>query len=320
MAAALSRRRFVHHAAAVGASVAGLRWLAGCGRLPFQVQPPKIPRIGLLSAYPTYHAAIQAFRQELRRRGYVETQNVTIDYRDYQVTREQNSSSADLFTGLVQLQVDVIVVHGTAAVAIAQATPTTIPLVLLATDTGGQRLGLLVAAFPGIAHVAVLWNPASSIGAEAWGEVEAAAGPLGVQLQPQAVSSPEELGHALEAIAQAQADALLVINDPPIGLIGSRGQARRVLDFVAAQRLPAIFPPGPQYASLGGLMVHAPIDTDLFPRAAARVVQLLEDPRQADRTVERGTKFELTVNLATAGALGLTIAPAVLSQATEVIP
>jgi putative ABC transport system substrate-binding protein len=320
MGVILSRRQFAlgAGAACVGAATGPL--LAACERLPFQThQPARVPRIGVLSRNPTYTAAIQAFRRELRQRGYVEAQNVTIDYREYGLTTEQDALPADLVAELARLQVDVMVVQGMEAIAAAQGTSTTIPLVLLATDTGGKRLELLVAAVPGIARVAVLWNPASPISAGIWREVEVAAGPLGVQVQPQAVSSPADLDRAFEVIAQGRADALLVVGDPPNGFINNTSRARRILDFAAAHRLPAIYPAG-AYASGGGLIVHAPNDADLFPRAATRVVQVLEDPRQVDRTIERSTKFDLTVNLATARALGLTIAPAVLSQATEVVP
>lgn len=316
MAAALSRRRFVRGMAAIGGPGAALGPATACGRLPFEAQP-KIPRIGLISTYPTYTAALQAFRDELRRRGYVAAQNVTIEYRDYQPPRPGETSAADLVSELVGLPVDVLVAHGMAAIAAAQDTPSTPPLVLLATDVGGQRLRLLVEAFPDIARIAALWNPSSPASTAAWQEAEAAAGPLGVQLQPRAVGNLEDLGRALDALAQAPPDGLLVTGDPPLNVI--YGQARRILDYAATHRLPAIYPPGPTFASSGGLMVNGADDADLFARAAARATQALADPRQADRTVDRATKTDLTVNLATARAQGLTIAPSVLSQATEVI-
>jgi putative ABC transport system substrate-binding protein len=315
----LNRRRFAWGAGAACLGAAAGPLLAACERLPFQPQQPaRVPRIGMLSRYPTYTAPIQAFRRELRERGYREAQNVTIDYREYGLTVQEDTPFTDLVAELARLPLDVLVVEGAQAIAAAQSTPTTIPLVLLASDTGGKRLELLVQAFPGITRVAVLWNPASPIGAGVWLEVEAAAGPLGVQLQPQAVSSREELDRALETIAQGGADGLLVVGDPPSpGFINDAVQARRILAFAAAHRLPATYPPN---TFAGGLMVYAPNDADLFPRAATRVAQVLEDPRQADPTIVRSTKFNLTVNLATARAQGLTIAPAVLSQATEVIP
>jgi putative tryptophan/tyrosine transport system substrate-binding protein len=208
--ARISRRQFV-----VGTGAASFGLLTGCGRLPWQSQPTaRVPRIGLISPNATYFPSIQAFRQWLRDHGYVEGQTITIDYREYEPTPQKESLIADQVAELVRLPLDALVVHGTDAIRAAQQTATGMPLILLASNTGAKRLELLVEAFPWISRVAILWNAANVTSTGLWQEVELAAGPLGVQLQSLAVSSPEALDPVFDAAIQGHAEGLVVLGDP----------------------------------------------------------------------------------------------------------
>jgi putative ABC transport system substrate-binding protein len=183
----------------------------------------------------------------------------------------------------------------------------------LAAVLHGKRLELLKEMVPGLARAAVLVDLATPEAAGDWASTLAAAGSLRVELVRVDVQSPADLEGALAAVIQAHPDGLLPFSSPL--LFRSRA---RLVEFAAANRLPALYANRPA-AELGGLMAYGASLPDLFRRAAYYVDRLLKGAKAAELPVEQPTKFELVINLRTAQALGLTVPPALLLDATEVI-
>jgi putative ABC transport system substrate-binding protein len=237
--------------------------------------------------------------------------------------------------------VDVIVVEGhTPAIQAAKNATSTIPIVMgvsgdpvkmglveslarpggnvtgLSIMTPGlapKRLELLKDAVPKLKHVAVLWNAANPVKVLDWRETQAAARALGLKLQSLEVRGPTDFQGAFDYATRDPADALVVFGD---GLINSH--RRQILDFAATRRSPAMYPYR-EFVDEGGLMSYAPSFTDLFRRAAVYVDRILKGTKPADLPVERPEKFEFVINLKTAKVLGLTIPPALLQRADQVI-
>jgi putative ABC transport system substrate-binding protein len=176
----------------------------------------------------------------------------------------------------------------------------------------GKRLELLKQAVPGVTRVAYLWRPAR-IAARALQELEIAARALGVQLQPVEVQDPYPFDQAFAAMAEAHADAPITATS---GVFW--GRRTQIVDLASKTRLPGIFPDR-ELADAGGLMSYGPSLTANYYRAATYVDKILKGATPADLPVEQPTTFELVINLKTAQALGLTIPPTLLFQATEVI-
>jgi putative tryptophan/tyrosine transport system substrate-binding protein len=297
-------------------------------------------RIGYLGpgSGSTLPAALDAFRQQLRHLGYVEGQNVGIDYR---WAADRDEQLPRLAADLVRLKVDVIVVEGhTPAIQAAKHATSTIPIVmavsgdpvktglveslarpggnvtglsLLTPDLAPKRLELLKEAVPTLTHVAVLWNAANPVKVLDWHETQAAASALGLQLQSLEVQGPPDFAGAFDAATRDRAEALVVLPD---GLINSHRQ--QIVDFAMASRLPGMYPYR-EFVEAGGLMSYAPSYVDLFRRAAVYVDRILQGAKPVDLPVEQPTKFELVLNLKTAQALGITMPPSLLILADEVI-
>ena len=301
-------------------------------------QPPKVPRIGILWPSPISAIAhnFEAFRQGLRELGYVEGQNIAIEFRSAEGKWER---LPDLAAELVRLRVDVIVTNTPAALAAKQATRT-IPIVmavsgdpvgdglvaslarpggnvtglsLMVPELGGKRLQLFKEVVPRASRVAVLSNPTVPYTGRVVREMQAAAGVLGVQLQLLESRSPEDIDRAFEAAIRGRASALMVVDDPLIFT-----HRARILALASKSRMPAIYP-WREFVDAGGLMSYAANLADSFRRAAAYVDKILKGTKPADLPVEQPTKFELVINLKTAKALGLTIPPSVLLRADRVI-
>ena len=302
-------------------------------------QPGKVARIGLLtygSATSGQHIR-EAFRQGLRELGYVEGQNIVIEYRYAEGNAER---LPDLAAELVSLKVDIIVAGGTPAPLAAKHATRRIPIVmsaagnpvetglvaslarpggnvtglsLLSADLTAKRLQLLKEVLPGVSRVAVLWNAANPISALVVRETEAAARALGLQVQSVEVRGPDDFEGALPATISGGAGALFVVDDPLV--FSSR---MRIADFAARNRLPAtaFFR---EFAEAGCLMTFGANLADLSRRAAIYVDKILKGAKPADLPVEQPTKFDLIINLKTAKALGLTIPPSVLLRADQVI-
>jgi putative ABC transport system substrate-binding protein len=299
----------------------------------------RLLRIGFLgNSTATLEAnLIGPFRDGLRELGYVEGQNILIEYRWAEGKYERFPA---LIAELIALKVDVIVTAGTpASLAVKKAT-TSVPLVMIAVGdpvgtglvaslarpggnaTGvtsispeleGKRLELLREVFPGVARIAVLWNPVSPFQVVAEKEVQAAAGVLRIPVLSLGVRAAEELDNAFAAILREQANALLVLADRLF--LHNR---ERIMEFAAKNRLPGVH----AYRELveaGGLMSYGPSYADLHRRAATYVDKILKGARPSDLPVERPTKFELVVNLKAAKALGIDIPQSVLLRADEMI-
>jgi putative ABC transport system substrate-binding protein len=304
-------------------------------------QPAKtVHRIGLLSAGSPLsdHVYVEAFQQGLRALGYVEGQNMVIEYRYAEGQAEQ---LPELEAELVRLEVEVIVAAGAPTIRAAQHATRTIPIVMAGTadavaqgfiaslarpggnitglsglglELHGKRLEILKETVPQSARIAVLMNPASPYHASRIHNLTAAAQRLGVHLHVVELRRAEELDSAFAAMAQARADALLVVED---ALLLSRLHGRTV-DLAATHRLPAMYDRR-QSVKAGGLMSYGRNLPESSRRAATYVDKILKGATPADLPVEQPTTFELVINLKTAKALGITIPPTLLFQADEVI-
>jgi putative ABC transport system substrate-binding protein len=301
-------------------------------------QPARIPRIGILigSSASSYLARVEAFRQRLRELGYVEGNNILIEYRYAEGKLER---LPDLAAQLVGLKVDVIVTTGTGVLPAKKASPT-IPIVfavapdpvgtglvsslarpggnitglsLMWPDLNGKRLELLKEAFPKVARVAFLWGSGGPGGNVALTDMEAAAKALGIKLLSLPVRSLDDFDSAFARAKREGAQALIT---------GAGGrittQRRQVLDFAAKNRLPAMYP-NSEFVEAGGLMSYAPNIADLFRRAADFVDKILKGAKPADLPVEQPTKFDFLVNMKAANQIGLTIPQNVLERADKVI-
>ncbi len=307
--------------------------------LPTEAQQAgKVYRIGYLSmgsSPPTGSTTVVALRQKLRELGYVEGQNLVIEFRS---AKREPERRPDLIAALLRLKVDVIVVPGSASmVRDWQRATRTVPIVMMGirvdpveaglvdslarpggnitgltdlnTELRLKRLELLKEVIPGISRVAILWTEnQQEYGME---EIEAAGQALGVQIQ--SVDVWEGLESAFSAISREAPDALLV---EPSGV--TRNHRARIIEFAAKRRLPTIYG-GSVFAKAGGLMSYSADRQDTYRRAATYVDKILRGAKPADLPIEQPTKFDFVINLKTAKALGLTIPPAVLLQATKVI-
>jgi putative tryptophan/tyrosine transport system substrate-binding protein len=304
-------------------------------------QAGKVYRIGWLATAPRTTPALQsieeAFLQGLRDHGFVEGQNVIIERR-YSEGRQDRYAA--LVTEFVHMQVDVIITGNSAAVRAATQATSTIPIVMLGVanperqglvaslarpggnvtgmsnqlggDLSGKMFELLKEALPQLSKVAIIWNPDNLGSAISFREGEApAAKALGVTLVSLEVRGPEDLDRILTTITTERPDALWV------HLVAVPFRAR-LLEFAAQHRLPTVAQAS-TWPQFGGLMSYGPNLDDLFRRAATHVAKILKGARPADLPVEQPTTFELVINLKTAQALGLTIPPTLLFQATEVI-
>jgi ABC-type uncharacterized transport system substrate-binding protein len=308
------------------------------GARPFatRAQPAKIPRIGFLGngrAAPT-SAQDQAFRRGLSDLGWIDGQNVTIEYRWAEGIPERLPG---LIAELVQLKVDVLFVAGGPAIRAARSATSTIPIVfVLLTDPIGlgnvqslahpggnmtglasqfeelitKQLQLLKEAVPDLANVGLLYQsiaPPAMLTA-----AEAAARSLGLASQRLAVSGA--IGeNTFKAARNAHAGAILVFPSPYFD-----AQHARLIELAAKYRLPACYEFN-NYVRDGGFMSYGPDINEMFARSAGYINQILKGANAGELPIERPTRFELVINLKTAAALGLTVPPSLLQRADEVI-
>ncbi len=306
----------------------------------------KVYRIGYLDATSpsTNPDRVEAFRQGLRELGYVEGQNIAIEYRWAAGRIDRLSALAE---ELVRLKVDLIVTAIVPAVQAAMNATTTIPIVMgVAADAvenglvaslarpGGNVTGmseelagvhtklleLLHETLPKVTRVAVLWNPKSSAYTRAFRAIQAVAPAMGLTIQSldfdhirKAELRPEKLESVLEAAAQERAGALVVM--PAMYYIFGR----RIAAFAAKNRLSVFSTHGSSVEKHFGLLAYAWDGVDMYRRAATYVDKILKGAKPADLPVQRAVKFNLVVNLKTAKQLGITIPPNILYQATKVI-
>ena len=305
--------------------------------LPGQAQQPKkVPRIGYQSAGSSGERE-QAFRQGLRELGYIEGQNIVIEWRFAQGKPDQvPRNSAEL----VQLKIDVIVTGGSTDTRAAKGATSMIPIVMtndgdpvgtgivaslarpggnitglatLSSELDGKRLELLKETLPGLSQVVALRGPGPQRSSVTQKETEVAARSLGLKLQFQDVKEPDDLNRAFEAITKARSGALIVTGGP-----FGRANRKRIVEFAAKSRLPAIYYRR-DFVEDGGLMSYDANRNDLSRRAALFVDKILKGAKPADLPVEQPIKFEFIINLKAAKQIGLTIPPNVLARADRVI-
>jgi putative ABC transport system substrate-binding protein len=304
-------------------------------------QKEKIPQIGILNnGSATLYSRTNPFLQGLRELGYIEGQNLAIEFRfaDWELNR-----LPELAAELVTLKVDVIVAGATPAARAAKRATSTIPVVAVAMgdpvgdelvaslgSPGGnvtgntflgpelvaKRLQLFRDAVPGFSRLAAIWYPGAYGERTMQGflkETEATASKLGIELQLVQVLHAADLENAFSAMTQWNADALIVLPSPMLF-----AEYRRIVELVAKARLPAMYQ-AREFVDAGGLMSYGANLTDLNRRAATYVGKILKGAKPADLPVEQPTKFELLVNLKAARELGLTISREFLLIADEVI-
>jgi putative ABC transport system substrate-binding protein len=302
-------------------------------------QPVGIPRIGILAplSVSSFSGRLEGLRKRLRELGYVEGENIVIEYRYAEGKPER---LPELATELVQLKVDVIVTAANAGIIAAKKASATIPIVFgaatdpvgsglvsslarpggnitglsnMAPNLDGKRLELLKEAFPQVARTAFLWSSGGLRGNSSLTDMEAAAKAVGLKLLSLPVRSLDDFESAFARAKRDGAQALITTTSPLINT-----QQRRVLDFAAKNRLPAMYP-NSEFVEAGGLMSYAPNYTDLWRRAADFVDKILKGTKPADMPVEQATKFEFVVNMNAAKQSGLTIPQKVLARADRVI-
>ena len=296
-------------------------------------QAGKVYRIGFLRAGEPPKSWVDEFREGLRELGYIEGQNVRIEFRIGSL--DELPRLAD---ELVRSKVDVILASSSSAGIAAKTATTSIPIVFtslshpveiglikslarpggnitgLTVNAGAtitKRLELLRELVPTLKQVAVLTHPAHPTDAVQRKEIEDAARALGLQLKLAAVRGPEDFEAAFKAASGA--GVLLNIDTPLFTTYRTQ-----FAELAARNRLPAIWSHR-IIVEAGGLMSYGTYIPTLFRRAAIYVDKILKGAKPADLPVEQPTKFELVINMRTAKALGLTIPPAVRARADEVI-
>ena len=306
-------------------------------------QPKKVPRIGYLSTSDaaTESTLLEAIRLALRDLGYVEGQNIAIEYRYAEGKRDR---FPELAAELVRLKVDIIVVvGGEVPIRAAKNATKTIPIVMvgrgadpveaglveslarpggnvtgitnLTVDLGGKRLELLKEAVPKVARIAVLYDPAVPGNVLEVKEVlPLAARALGLTLQPWEIRTADDFDRVFAALNKQRPDGLYVT---PAGSL-MRTNVKRIADFASKSRLPSMYG-NRVFVEAGGLMSYGADQTDSYRRVAYFVDRILKGAKPADLPVEQPTKFEFVINLKTAKQIGLTIPPEVLARANRLI-
>src|SRR5215813_9940680 len=313
--------------------------LLAAGRFAEAQQPNEVPRIGFLSlgSVSSMASRVDALRRGLREHGYVEGQNIHVEYRYAEGDQNRLRKFA---AELVNLKVDIIVTGGTIATGPAKQATSTIPIIMaydanpvesgvvaslarpggnitglasLTHDLSGKRLELIKEAVPNLSRVAVFVNPSDPSVATALKEFEAVAKVLGVTVYPFEIRSAEDIDKGFQAATNIRAGALMAISDPI-----TFTKRKRVADLAIKNRLPSIHGQI-QFIDAGALMVYGPDESDMYRRAAKFVDKILKGAKPADLPVEQPMKFEFIINLKTAKQIELTIPPNVLARADRVI-
>ena len=316
--------------------------LVGRGAVADAQQPKKVPRIGYLASVDAARDStrIEAIRLALRKLGYIEGQNIAIEYR---YTEGKIDRFSELAAELVHLKVDIIVAAGGRRLVQAAKNATkTIPIVMtgggtdpveagfveslarpggnitgittLSGELDGKRLELLKEAVPKIARVAVLYDPAAQANVLEMKEVLTVAGrALGLTVQPWEVRALDGFEKVFAALNKQRPDGLYVIG---AGLMNVN--QKQVVGFALKSRLPSMYG-NREAADAGGLMSYGADQADGYRRVAYFVDRILKGAKPADLPVEQPTKFELVINLKTAKQIGVTIPPEVLARASRLI-
>ena len=297
----------------------------------------KAYRIGFLSAPTPAGADTDAFRQGLRERGYVEGGNVLIEWR---FAEGRDDRLPGFAAELVRLKVDIIVTVAASAALAAKKTTAEVPIVFtvvpdpvasgfvrtlarpggnmtgltaIQTDLAGKRLELVKEAVPSLASVVILANPANLAYAQFVQETRVAARRLGLEVRAVEVRHSSDLEAAFRMIPHEGAPVVVLQPDPLLFTHRSR-----IVELAAKRRL-AVLGWQSELTKSGAMMSYGANTPDIYRRAAMYVDRILKGAKPADLPVEQPTKFELVINLKTAKALGLTIPPALLARADQII-
>jgi putative ABC transport system substrate-binding protein len=306
-------------------------------------QAPKVHRIGLLLTGNPPDPNVEAFQEALRELGYVEGQNLAVDYR---WANGRTDLWPELAAALVGVKVDVIVTQASPAALAARRVTTAIPIVMaytadpvgaglvaslgrpggnvtgvttLAPALSAKRLEILKEAFPKTSRVAVLRflgldSPYARTADLFWKETERAGHALALPLLPVEMADPNQYQRAFTAITRGRADAVITLGD----FVLTMRQRIQIVELVRQHRLPAMYQ-GRGSVDVGGLMSYGPSLPALHRHAATYVDKILKGAKPADLPIEQPTKFDLVINLKTAKALGLTIPQSLLLRADHVI-
>jgi putative ABC transport system substrate-binding protein len=302
-------------------------------------QPGKVWRVGMLetTSMAANAANLNAFLKGMQELGYVEGQNLVVDYRS---ADGRGDRFPNLATELVRANVDLIVTRGTPATQAARAATAQIPIVTaassdmvrtglarslrrpegnvtgldpLAIDLLSKRVELVREVFPKATRILAVVNMANAAIAQSWEETERAARALNFQITLFDVRRAEDIERAFNEGVKLRANALLIGQD---GLMQANG--KHLVELATKYRLPTIYPAS-EYVDDGGLIGHGVSYPDLYRRAAIYVDKILKGAKAGDLPIERATKFDLVINVKTAKTLGIAIPQSVLLRADRVI-
>jgi ABC-type uncharacterized transport system substrate-binding protein len=302
-------------------------------------QRKNAPRIGFLSVgtVSAMSTRVEAFRRGLREQGYIEGQDLIVEYR---YAHDNLERLREFAAELVRLKVDIIVTGGAISTRPAKEAAGAIPIVMAyesdpvgsgsvtslarpggnitgltssAGELNGKRLELLKEAVPKLSRVAVIQNPGMSNAAQALKDAQIAAQSLKLTIQPLEVQGPNDLEGVFAAAKKGRAEGMVIVGDPV-----TFTHRKRVADLALKNRIATIHGQI-QFAEAGAMIVYGPNDADMFRRAATYVDKILKGAKPGDLPIERPVKFDFIINLKTAKQLGLTIPPNVLARADRVI-
>ena len=298
-------------------------------------------RIGVLleaiSSDPEFLRRIAVFTQSLRELGWIEGQNLAIETR---YSERKSERLPALVTELIESKIDVFVIQGIGPLQAARKATDTIPIVMpgtgdavgmglvaslarpggnitgltmISTQQSTKRLQLIKEIYPSLVRLAVVWNEAAPPHRLQLKELELAAPVLGIALHPIAMRQTEEIEVGLQTAIQANAQAIMTLDDPVV-----QSQRLRIIEFAMRHRLP-VMGEFKVNTDAGALMSYGASQLDMWRRSAIYVDKILKGAKPADLPVEQPTKFDFVINLKTAKALGLEIPPLLLTRADEVI-
>jgi putative ABC transport system substrate-binding protein len=302
-------------------------------------QPNRTYRIGILETIPLASNAenFNALRQGLQQLGYIDGQNLVIEYRSA-------DGHADRFQALalelVRRHVDLIVTRGTPAARAAKETTTTIPVVMAAigeplgvgvvatlahpgsnitglsafvTELAGKRIELIKELLPSISRVAFMQNMGNPVSPPQWDASRAAAATLGIAIELFDVRNAQDIAHAFGMVADHKVNAILVGIDAT-----TQANGAMIIEMAAKEKIATTYP-SREFVDAGGLLSYGVSYPDLYRRSASLIDKIFKGANPGDLPVEQPTKLELVINLKTAKALGLTVPPTLLSRADEII-
>lgn len=300
----------------------------------------KVYRVGHLSTAgrTTDGAPPRPLREGLRELGYIEGQNLVYEARFAEGKVDRLPALA---AELLALKVDIIVAQGRPAVVAAKQATSTVPIVIAPASSDAVATGLIASlprpggnvtgltdeldqlsakrmeflreTLPRATRVAVLWNATDPGMNLRYRAIEKAARTLNIEVESLALQSPDDFEPAFVTMARRRPDALFLVTDALTNM-----NQKRVIEFSATQRIPAMYESS-AVVRQGGLISYGPIPEEMFRRAAAYIDRILKGAKPGDLPAEQPTRYLLTLNLKTAKSLGLTIPPAVLLRADQVV-